>query len=93
MEKIFPDWLEFKYLSTGKGTANKLQWVWNTYYKDSTIVKTELLKLTVGILSRWLLGLVNERNLSKKRYMEIKGLTNQLFDYCINEDIIQINLP
>lgn len=93
MEKIFPDWLEFKYLSTGKGTANKLQWVWNTYYKDSTIVKTELSKLTVGILSRWLLGLVNERNLSKKRYMEIKGLMNQLFDYCINEDIIQINLP
>ncbi|MCF2641472.1 MAG: tyrosine-type recombinase/integrase [Roseburia sp.] len=93
MERIYPKWIEFKYLSSGKGTANKAQWVWDTYYKGSSIVKEELSKLTVGKLSHWLLKLVDDKKLTKKKYMEVKGVMNQLFDYCISEDIIQINLP
>lgn len=48
MATIYPNFLEYKYLSSEKGTANKLQWVWNTYFKDSTIIKVELSKMTVG---------------------------------------------
>lgn len=93
MATIFPNFLEYKYLSSEKGTANKLQWVWNTYYKGSTIIKVELSKMTVGDLSDWLLKLIDERDLTKKKYVEVKGLMNQLYDYCISHNMVQINLP
>ena len=93
MERIYPQFLEHKYLSCEKGTANKMQWVWNTYYKDSTIVKKNLAEMTVGELSDWLLKLIDKHKLNKKKYVEIKGLMNQIYDYCISHNIVQINLP
>ena len=93
LEAIYPKWIEDKYLSSEKGTANKLQWVWNTYYKDSTIVKAKLSTMTTGKLSHWLLKLIDEKKLTKKKYVEAKGLLNQIYDYCISHDIVQINLP
>ena len=93
MATIYPNFLEYKYLSSEKGTANKLQWVWNTYFKDSAIIKVELSKMTVGDLSDWLLELIDKRNLTQKRYLEVKGLMNQLYDYCISHNMVQINLP
>lgn len=93
LEAIYPKWIEDKYLSSEKGTANKLQWVWNTYYKDSTIVKAKLSAMTTGKLSHWLLKLIDEKKLTKKKYVEAKGLLNQIYDYCISHDIVQINLP
>ena len=93
LEAVYPKFIEYKYLSSDKSTANKLQWVWNTYYKDSTIIKVELSKMTVGDLSDWLLELIDKRNLTKKRYLEVKGLMNQLYDYCISHNMVQINLP
>lgn len=93
LEAVYPKFIECKYLSSEKGTANKLQWVWNTYYKDSTIIKVELSKMTVGDLSEWLLELIAKRDLTKKKYVEFKGLMNQLYDYCISHNMVQINLP
>ena len=93
LEAVYPKFIECKYKKKKKGTANKLQWVWNTYYKDSTIIKVELSKMTVGDLSDWLLELIDKRNLTKKRYLEVKGLMNQLYDYCISHNMVQINLP
>lgn len=93
LEAVYPKFIECKYLSSEKGTANKLQWVWNTYYKDSAIIKVELSKMTVGDLSDWLLELIAKRNLTKKKYVEVKGLMNQLYDYCISHNMVQINLP
>ncbi len=90
---IYPNFLEYKYLSSEKGTANKLQWVWNTYYKDSDIVNEDITKITVGKLSDWLLKLIAERKLTRKKYIEAKGLMNQLYNYCITHDIVQVNLP
>ena len=49
--------------------------------------------MTVGDLSDWLLELIDKRNLTKKRYLEVKGLMNQLYDYCISHNMVQINLP
>ena len=93
LEAIYPKWIEDKYLSSDKGTANKLQWVWKTYYKDSSIVREKLSTMTVGKLSHWLLKLIDEKQLTKKKYVEAKGLLNQIYDYCISHDIVQINLP
>ena len=67
MATIYPNFLEYKYLSSEKGTANKLQWVWNTYYKDSDIVNEDITKITVGKLSDWLLKLIAERKLTRKK--------------------------
>ena len=93
LEAIYPKFIEEKYLSSKRGTANKLQWVWNTYYKNSSIVKVELSTMTVGQLRNWLLKQVAKHKLSQKKYVEVKGLMNQLYDYCISYDIVQINLP
>ena len=66
LEAVYPKFIECKYLSSEKGTANKFQWVWNTYYKNSSIIKIELSKMTVGDLSDWLLELIDKRNLTKR---------------------------
>ena len=63
------------------------------FYKGSTIIKVELSKMTVGDLSDWLLKLIDERDLTKKKYVEVKGLMNQLYDYCISHNMVQIYLP
>ena len=93
LKAIYSKFIEYKCLSCCKATANKLQWVWNTYYKDSDIVNVKFQKMTVGYITDWLLKLIDERQLEKKRYTEIKGLLNQLYDYCIRHDLVQINLP
>jgi integrase len=49
--------------------------------------------MTVGQLRNWLLKQVAKHKLSQKKYVEVKGLMNQLYDYCISYDIVQINLP
>ncbi len=93
LEAIYPNYIKEKYLSCEKGTANKLQWVWNTYFKDSTIIKEHLSTMNAGTIKRWLLTIIDERKLTKKKYLEIKGLLNQLYDYCIDNNIVQINIP
>ena len=50
MATIYPNFLEYKYLSSEKGTANKLQWVWNTYFKDSTIIKVGIPSINIRTL-------------------------------------------
>ena len=42
LQAIYPKFIEYKYLSSDKGTANKMQWVWNTYYKNSSIIRIVL---------------------------------------------------
>lgn len=93
LEHVFPKWLEFQYLSSGKnGTANKSQWVWNKYYKDTSIVKIPLETMTTGKLSRWLLQVINDNQLTRKKYNEVKGILNQLYDYCVNDEDIDISV-
>lgn len=90
---VYPDWLEYQYLASGKnGTANKSQWVWNKYFKDASIVKIPLEELTTGKLSRWLLKVINDNHLTRKRYNEIKGVLNPLYDYCVSDDNINISI-
>lgn len=49
--------------------------------------------MNAGTIKRWLLTIIDERKLTKKKYLEIKGLLTQLYDYCIDNNIVQINIP
>ena len=93
LKAIYSKFIKFKCLSCSKATVNKLQWVWNTYYKDSDIVNVKFQKMTVGYITDWLLNLIDKHQLEQKRFTEIKGLLNQLYDYCISHDLVQVNLP
>ena len=52
-EKLYPLFLDYKGKETSLANAHKLNWVWETYYKDDDIVKCKLSDITVVMLKSW----------------------------------------
>ena len=49
-EKLYPYFLDYKGKETSLANANKLDWVWNTYFKNDEIVKRKFEEITVAYL-------------------------------------------
>lgn len=92
LETLFPEWIKFKAKDSSKGNANKLTWVWNTYYKDQPITKRKISVLKVLDVKTWLLDTIEEHSLTRKKYKEMKSVLNMMLDYAIELEIISNNV-
>lgn len=93
IESLYPEWLEHKALHTNsKGTIKKHNVDWNKYYKDTPITKVPIHTLRKLDLDEWAHRLVQERAMTKKQYTNMKTIMNQLMDYAVDREIIDINL-
>ena len=83
MKALYPEWLKYKAVETSKANANKLQWVWNTYFVDSDIAGMDMQIIDVITLKTWFLNVIEKHKLSGKKYKEMKSVANMLFDYAV----------
>ena len=70
----------------------KLNWVWEKYYKEDTLVTRYLDEITVAFLKEWYLDKIEQLHLTNKQFKEMKSLLNMLYDYAIDSSIIKYNV-
>lgn len=92
IENLYPDFLEYKSTDTSLANANKLDCVWNKFYKNDAFIKNEILKIDVPTLKTWYLNKITQYNLTARQFKEMKSLLNMLFDYAIEKKICTQNI-
>ena len=92
MKALYPEWIKYKAVETSKANANKLQWVWNTYFVDSDIAGMDMQIIDVITLKTWFLNVIEKHKLSNKKYKEMKSVANMLFDYAVEKNIVSANI-
>lgn len=92
MKALYPEWIKYKAVETSKANANKLQWVWNTYFADSDIADMDMQTIDVITLKTWFLNVIEKHKLSNKKYKEMKSVANMLFDYAVEKNIVSANI-
>lgn len=91
-EELYPLFLDYKGKETSLANAHKLNWVWETYYKDDDIVKCKLSDITVAMLKSWFLDKIAEHGLTSRKYKEMKSLMNMLYDFAIESKHVSNNV-
>lgn len=92
MKALYPEWLQYKAADTSNANANKLQWVWNTYFANSDIAVMDMQSIDVITLKTWFLNVIEKHKLSSKKYKEMKSVANMLFDYAVEKKIVTANI-
>ncbi len=91
-EKLYPLFLDYKGKETSLANAHKLNWVWETYYKDDDIVKCKLSDITVVMLKSWFLDKISQYGLTSRKYKEMKSLMNMLYDFAVESNLASSNV-
>ena len=92
LEALYPDWIEYKRKESSLANANKLQWVWNTYFKDSNISKMRIKDIKTITVKKFALDTVDKFKLTKKKYTEFKTALNSILDYAIECELVTVNV-
>ena len=93
IEALYPKYLKWKSEEnvTGK-TIQIREQNWRTYYKDTDIVKEDIRKLKLKDWTAFYKKLVKERHMSQKCFINVKSLMRQLYEYAIEEEIVEVNV-
>lgn len=89
---LYPEWIEYKRKESTTANANKLQWVWDTYYKNSDIVKMKIKDIKTLTVKKFALDMIEKHKLTRKKYLEMKSVVNLMLDYAIELEIISQNV-
>lgn len=92
LEALYPDWIEYKRKESSLANANKLQWVWNTYFKDTDISKMRIKDIKTITVKKFALDTIDKFKLSKKKYTEFKTALNSILDYAIECELVTVNV-
>ena len=92
LEKLYPLFLEYKGKETSLANAHKLNWVWETYYKEEYIVKCKFDEITVAMLKSWFLDKISQHRLTSRKFKEMKSLINMLYDFAIESNLTNHNV-
>lgn len=91
MKALYPAWIDYKEEETTPANAMKLQWVWDTYYAGSEIIKMDIADIDVVIMKEWFLKTVRKHQLTSKKYKEMKSLANMILDYAVEKRLVGVN--
>lgn len=92
LEALYPKWIEYKRKESSLANANKLQWVWNTYFKDSNISKMRIKDIKTITVKEFVLDTIDKFKLNKKKYTEFKTALNSILDYAIECELVTVNV-
>lgn len=92
IEKLYPKWLEYKGLHTDASTyITRLESDWKKYYEGTPIVKVPIVRLKKLDLDEWAHKLIKDRNLTQKQYSNLIAIMNQVLEYAVDLEIIEVN--
>lgn len=93
LESLYEQWIAHKEKETSMANANKLIYVWNKYYKDTSIVTIAFEDMTAGAMKDWFLTVISEKKLTSKQFKEMKSVVNMMYDYAISYNYTSTNIP
>ena len=92
IESLYPEWLEFKALHTSATSyISRLKSDWKSYYEGTPIVKIPIRRLKKLDLDEWAHRIIRERELTRKGFVNVATIVNQVLEYAVDKEIIDIN--
>lgn len=89
LEKIYPEWLEYKQLhSNASSYIKRIADDWTRFYEGTDIVKIPLVDLDFYTLDTWAHRLVKENNMTKTCYNNMAIIMRQGLQYACMKKII-----
>lgn len=91
LSSLYAGWIKYKAKETSQANAKRLSSSYKKYLDGSSIISLDIKTLKVIDIKTWLLDQLDEKEFTKKQYMDMKTIINQLLDYAVDYSIIQHN--
>lgn len=90
LERLYPEWKKYKSLHTTAETyITRINSDWNTYYKNTDIIKVPIKDLTKLDLDEWAHKLIKDYNMTKNQYYNVTVIMRQALLYAVDLGIIE----
>lgn len=92
LEKLYPQWQEYKKLhTTAENYIRRIDNDWKKYYANTDIAKIPVLLLNKLTLDKWAHQLIKDYGMTKKQYYNCTIIMRQTLDYAVDLKIIENN--
>ena len=89
---LYYDWLlTYKVLEASKATIERLHTSFRKYYAKSTLADKSIKQITPIMLKTFLMEIISRENLNYRAYSAIATIPRQLFDYCVERELLTEN--
>ena len=89
---LYYDWLlTYKVLEASKATIERLHTSFRKYYAKSTLADKPIKQITPLMLKTFLMEIISRENLNYRAYSAIATIPRQLFDYCVESELLTEN--
>jgi integrase len=93
LETFFPDWQKWRdeETSVSKKTIKENYFLWNALLKDDDITKMPLSNIKVQDYIAFFRRITKDRELTRKRFNDLKSIMNSMLYLCVERGIIEHN--
>ena len=93
LETFFPDWQIWRdeETSVSKKTIKENYFLWNAFLKEDDIAKVPLKDLKVQDYIAFFRRITKDRQLTRKRFNDLKSIMNSMLYLCVERGIIEHN--
>ena len=93
LETFFPDWQKWRdeETSVSKKTIKENYFLWNALLKEDDITKVPLKDLKVQDYITYFRRITKDRQLTRKRFNDLKSIINSMLYLCVERGIIEHN--
>jgi integrase len=93
LETFFPDWQKWRdeETSVSKKTIKENYFLWNALLKEDDITKVPLKDIKVQDYITYFRRITKDRQLTRKRFNDLKSIMNSMLYLCIERGIIEHN--
>lgn len=93
LEDLYPEWMIYRRDIEHRcpKTIVENNYLWNSLLAESAIVKIPIPDLTVSKLDDFFHILVSQKELTKKRFCDMKSILNGIFYFAVRRGLIQVN--
>lgn len=92
INSVIDKFLAYKAKETSGSNAKKLQWAYNTYYKDAKISDRPLDEIDTNELKEFFLDTIETHSLTNRKYKDMKSLINMIYDYLLEKHLVNTNV-
>lgn len=93
LEKVYPEWLKYYRLHTkSDGTVKRITCDWKKFYKEDSIIKQPINKLTKIQLDKWVHAKIKEYEMTKTCYYNMSLIIRQMMIYAKECGYIEKNV-
>lgn len=93
LEGILPEWLLWRRDKSNVSNKTLIEnlYLWNAYFKDTELVKMQITKLKASDFISLFRIMLQNNDITRKRFNDSKSVLNSLYNYCIEMDIVTHN--